>query len=73
MPQYYKHVTIVNDDSSIISKWSFKLSDDPRVVIYDCHWFKIQATVLKNVLRSQMLPCLNRLEWLLLSFTSIIA
>ncbi len=41
---YYKHVTIVNDDSSIISKWSFKLSDDPRVVIYDCHTFIIQAT-----------------------------
>jgi hypothetical protein len=41
---YYKHVTIVNDDSSIISKWSFKLIDDPRIVIYDYHRFIIQAT-----------------------------
>ncbi len=41
---YYKHVAIVNDDSSIISKWSFKLRDDPRVIIYDHHRFIIQAT-----------------------------
>ncbi len=41
---YYKHVTIVNDDSSVISKWSFKLIDDLRVVIYDCHRFILQAT-----------------------------
>ncbi len=41
---YYKHVMIVNDDSSILSKWSFKLNDDPRAVIYDCHKFIIQAT-----------------------------
>ncbi len=48
---FYKHVTIVNDNSSVISKYSFKLSDDPRVVIYDGHRFIIQvidysATVL---------------------------
>jgi len=42
--RYYKHVTIVNDDSSIIGKWSFKLIDDHRVVIYDRHRFIIQAT-----------------------------
>ncbi len=41
---YYKHVSIVNDDSSVVSKWSFKLIDDPRVVIYSCHRFIIQAT-----------------------------
>jgi hypothetical protein len=41
---YYKHVTIVNDDSGFVSKWSFKLNDDPRVVIYDHHRFIIQAT-----------------------------
>ena len=44
---YYKHVTIVNDDCSVISKLSFKLIDDPRVVIYDCHKFIIQATGVK--------------------------
>jgi len=41
---YYKHVMIVNDDYSVISKWSFKLIDDHRVIIYDCHRFIIQAT-----------------------------
>ncbi len=41
---YYKQVRIVNDDPSIISKWSFKLIDDNRVIIYNCNWFIIQAT-----------------------------
>jgi hypothetical protein len=41
---YYKHVTIVNDGSSIVSKGSSKLIDYPRVVIYDRHRFIIQAT-----------------------------
>jgi hypothetical protein len=36
-------VMIVNDDSSIISKWSFKLIDDPRVTIYDHHRFIREA------------------------------
>ncbi len=45
---YYKHVTIVNDDSSIVSKWSFKLIDDPRVIIYYLHRFIIQATGLSS-------------------------
>jgi hypothetical protein len=42
---YYKQVTIVNDDSIIVSEWSFKLIDGPRVVLYDHHMFIIQATV----------------------------
>ncbi len=46
---YYKHVTIVKDDSSIINKWSFKLIDNPRVIIYDRHKFMIQATDLEIV------------------------
>jgi hypothetical protein len=41
---YYKHMTIVNDNSSVISKWSSKLIDDARGVIYDHHMFIIQAT-----------------------------
>ncbi len=40
---YYKHVMIVNDDSSIISKWSIKFIDDPSVVIHNRHKFIIQA------------------------------
>ena len=41
---YYKHLTIVIDDSSIIIKWSFKLTDATRGVIYDCYMFMVQAT-----------------------------
>ncbi len=41
---YYKHMTIVNDNSSTVSKLSSKLIDDARDVIYDCNMFKIQAT-----------------------------
>ena len=41
-------MTIVNDDSRVISNQSFKLSDDPRVVIYDRHRVIIQATGRSN-------------------------
>jgi hypothetical protein len=46
---YYKHITVLNDDSSIISNWCSKLwhhllIDDARVVIYDGNMFIIQAT-----------------------------
>ena len=40
-------MTIVNDDSSVVSKWSFKLIDNPRVAIYDRNRFIIQATDFK--------------------------
>jgi hypothetical protein len=33
--QYYKHMTIVNDDSSIVNKLEALLTDDARGVIYD--------------------------------------
>jgi len=49
---YYKHVTIVNDDSSVISEQSFQLIDDARGVIYNCRTFIIQAT---EVFLGQML------------------
>ncbi len=41
---YYKHMVIVNDDSSIMSEQSFYLIDDARGVIYDRCMFIIQAT-----------------------------
>ncbi len=41
---YYKHMTIVNDDSSVIIKWSFKLIDAARGVVYDRHMFIAQPT-----------------------------
>jgi hypothetical protein len=44
--QYYKPITIINDDSSIINKLETSLIDDARVVIYDRNMFIVQATVL---------------------------
>ncbi len=41
---YYKHLKIVNDNSSIVGKWNFKLIDDARAIIYDCNILIIQAT-----------------------------
>jgi hypothetical protein len=35
---------IVNDDSRVVNKLEASLTDDPKVVIYDCHMFKVQAT-----------------------------
>jgi hypothetical protein len=37
-------MTIVNDDARIINKLDASLTDDARVVIYDCHMFIVQAT-----------------------------
>jgi hypothetical protein len=49
---YYKLITIVNDDSSVVSKWMLQtvasLIDDARVVIYDRNMFIIDATGGKN-------------------------
>jgi hypothetical protein len=36
---YYKHITIVNDGSSIVNKFEASLTDDIRVIIYDHHMF----------------------------------
>jgi hypothetical protein len=41
---YYKPITIVNDDSSIVSKLETSLTDDAKVAIYDRHMFIVEAT-----------------------------
>ncbi len=41
---YYKQVTIVNEDSSIINKFEASLTHETRVIIYDHHMFTVQAT-----------------------------
>jgi hypothetical protein len=41
---YYKPITIVNDDSRVINKLETSLTDDARVVNYDCKMFIVQAT-----------------------------
>ncbi len=43
---YYKHMMVVNDDTSAVSKWSSKFIDNTRVVSYDHNVFVIQATGL---------------------------
>jgi hypothetical protein len=39
-----RQVTIVNDDSRVITKLETSLTDDARVISYDCHMFIVQAT-----------------------------
>jgi hypothetical protein len=43
---YYKPMTIVNDDSRVVNKLKISLTDDARVVIYNCHMFIVLATEL---------------------------
>jgi hypothetical protein len=45
---YYKPITIVNDDPSVINKLETSLIDDGRVVIYDHHMFIVQATGISS-------------------------
>jgi hypothetical protein len=68
---YYKHITIANDDSSIINKWQVSLTDDTRVVIYNRNMFIIQATGFDNQLAGntkggsitvQLTSCLTGLD-----------
>jgi hypothetical protein len=37
-------MTIVNYASSVVNKLKALLTDDARVIIYDCHVFIVQAT-----------------------------
>ncbi len=41
-------MTIVNDDFSSVSKWSSKLIEDARVIIYDRNVFILKATELTH-------------------------
>ena len=40
---YYKHITSVNDDSSVVNQFEASLTGEARVVIYNRHMFKVQA------------------------------
>jgi hypothetical protein len=63
---------IINDDSSIIIKWSFKLIDAARGIIYDCHMFILQAPGLyignneKRLMNFHLLLSEESPSWLLL-------
>ncbi len=39
-------MTIVNDDSRVVKKLEAPLTDDARVIIYDCQMLIVQATDL---------------------------
>jgi hypothetical protein len=39
---YHKPITIVNDNSKVINKLETSLTDNARVVIYNCHMFIVQ-------------------------------
>ncbi len=41
---YYKPITIINDDFSVVSKLETLVIDDARVVIYNRHVFIVQST-----------------------------
>ncbi len=41
---YYKHILIINYDSIIVNKFGTSLTDDGRVMNYDCHTFIVQGT-----------------------------
>ncbi len=41
---YYKHITIVNYNSSAVKRFGASLTDDARGVNYDRHMFIVQAT-----------------------------
>ncbi len=36
-------MTIINDNTRVVNKLETSLTDDARVVIYDCHMFIVQA------------------------------
>ncbi len=37
-------MTIINDDSRAVNKLEASLTDDGKVIIYDCEMFIVQAT-----------------------------
>jgi hypothetical protein len=41
---HYKPIMIVNYDSRVTNRLEASLTDDARVVNYDCHMFIVQAT-----------------------------
>jgi hypothetical protein len=53
---YYKQITIVNDDSSIVNKFEASLTDGYRVIIYYHHMLIVQATSCKARLMSWLPP-----------------
>jgi hypothetical protein len=51
---YYKHITVMDDDSSIINKFGASLTDD-AIIIYNRNMFTVQATGLNSQPSPQIL------------------
>ncbi len=49
-----KPIMIVNGDSRVINKLETSLTDDARVVIYDCHMFIVLGTGLHLKYRTRL-------------------
>ncbi len=59
---YYKPMTIINDDSRVVNKLETSLTDDARVVIYNCCMFIVQAGNTKEGSITVLLTCLTGLD-----------
>jgi len=61
---YYKHITIINDNFSIIGKIEDSLTDDARVIIYILHMFIVEATGVNviNLFPFSLMRSANKLE-----------
>jgi hypothetical protein len=44
---YYKHMTIINYASNVIKKLGASLTDDARVIIYDCYVFIVLVFIVQ--------------------------
>ncbi len=51
---YCKPVMIVNDDSRVINTLETSLTDEARVVIFNCRMFIVKDTDLRQNLKMQM-------------------
>jgi hypothetical protein len=51
----YTHITIVNDDTSVVNKFEASLTDDARVIIYDRHMLIVQTKSEEDYSRSPFL------------------
>jgi hypothetical protein len=50
---------IVNDDSRAVAKLETSLTDDARVVLYDCYMFIVQVTDDEGHVRSTYEVCVK--------------
>ncbi len=52
-------MTIVNEDSRVVTELETSLTDNARVIIYNCHMFIVQATGVANSLASLQYCSIN--------------